>query len=238
MLHVLKGGTDTASMMLFDPATLPDDFDEKSKAEGIELFEKLQQAGRLWWTGTDGDGRYLLNLYVDESPPTRFAPALRDPITISAFKVPGGMLVFAGAEYAYRTDDSFLRKHSHMGEAASVPAGTYTLTMHRTEYPEDEIELKFRTMVSPWRFRLHQRFGLLIMAALVGVILGSLWWFTTITAQSRVMAAAIAALAVAIPIFAHRSRPFRETDKIWRELELDYPSMVGELRRSSPRDSH
>src|SRR5262249_51233311 len=71
MDRTLKGGTDAAGMVVFDPAALPDDFDEKQNDDPVSQLEQLMQAGRLYWIETHADGSYTLGVYVGHSLPDR-----------------------------------------------------------------------------------------------------------------------------------------------------------------------
>src|SRR5262249_8834820 len=151
-----EAGTDAAGVALFDPGALPGDFDLRIQDDPIELLEILQQDGKAFYTETGGDGAYLLHAYVDEPIPPNLQAHLRDPITIERFSIPTGHLYFTGSEYAFRQDDSFLRRYPHMGGSVAVPAGEYRLTIHRTEYPPDHLERLLRNETGTAAYLLHQ----------------------------------------------------------------------------------
>src|SRR5262249_54083881 len=108
MDRTLEGGTDAGSMVLFDPAALPDDFDEGYKRDPVSQLEPLAQAGRLYWLDTHGDGGYMLGIYVGNRLPDRLQPYAKRLGACDQFHVPSGRLLFTGVEYAFRADDSFL----------------------------------------------------------------------------------------------------------------------------------
>src|SRR4051812_35490737 len=110
-----EAGTDVASLVLFDPGALPDDFDRRV-AGGLMLSEPLppELADKMVFMPTGADGAYLLHLYVGQPIPSSSAQYIREgeSISIERLFVPTGRLVFCGAEYSYRDDDSRLRRDS------------------------------------------------------------------------------------------------------------------------------
>ena len=89
MRYVIETGTDAGSLLLFDPAALPADFDRRLQNDPVEIFESLSRVGKAFWIDTDGDGRYLLHAYVDEPIPATIWAYLHDPETaVSSFRFP------------------------------------------------------------------------------------------------------------------------------------------------------
>src|SRR5690606_5078417 len=98
---------------------------------------------------------FLLHLYVDEDIPEELSRYCVDAIEIDTFQVPSGRLWFAGSEYAFRVDDSELKKYPSMGTVMEIPGGTYKVRLTRTEYPEEYVEEKINDSltVEEQRFR-------------------------------------------------------------------------------------
>ena len=69
MRYLLQAGTDAASLLLFDPAALPADFERQFQSEPVEVLDRLTRCGQAFWINVDGDGSYLLHAYVDEPIP-------------------------------------------------------------------------------------------------------------------------------------------------------------------------
>jgi hypothetical protein len=90
MNRILEGGTDAAGMVVFDPAALPSDFDARQKDQPNSQLEALQQAGRLYWINTEGDGSYELGVYIGDRLPNELQPFLKTRETISPYHIPGG----------------------------------------------------------------------------------------------------------------------------------------------------
>lgn len=180
MRHVIEAGTDASSMLLFDPGALPDDFERLFRTGAGDILERLDREGRACWITTDGDGGYLLHAYIDERVPRELERCAAEPETIDEFHVPTGRLVFAGSEYAFREDDSFLRNHPHMGGSFLVQPGVYRLSVFRTRYPKQFVEQLFRNQASLWEYWLWMSMIVLIplaVAAWIGLVV---IFFTTV----------------------------------------------------------
>ena len=119
----LEAGTDAATLLVFDPAALPPDYDRRRDHDPLELHEALAEQGRALLFETGADGIYRLHLYVDEPVPADVRAACQNPITVERFQIPSGRLYFTGAEYGFRRDDAFLRAYPQMGASAEVGAG-------------------------------------------------------------------------------------------------------------------
>lgn len=97
-LHGLPAGTDTAEMALFDPDLVP-----QSPPRTEEDFDDLITQGGFIRLPTDGDGGYLLHLYVDESPPTKIAQfCVAEDRLAGRFASAKGRISFGGVESAFR----------------------------------------------------------------------------------------------------------------------------------------
>src|SRR6266436_3411687 len=114
MPHVIETGTDVASLLVFDPLALPDDYDRCPKQQ-LEIVRKLNEAQRIFLVETGSDGGYLIHAFVDEPVPEYLRAFVREPRVHRHFDAPSGRIYFAGLEYAFRADDSRLKKHPHMG---------------------------------------------------------------------------------------------------------------------------
>ncbi len=233
MKHVIESGTDGGTLTLFDPAALPDTFEEKVQDDFGGCCDALEKEGRLAWISPGGDGSYLLHVYEDEAVPESLAPHLREPIVVEQFQIPSGRLYFTGGEYAFAKDDSQLKKYSHMGGSISVRPGTWRLTIYRTEYPPDLIDELLRSRVGSRAYRVHESIGCLVGIAVLAVLAGLVLFFKLNVATWSVTALPFALAAVALPLFLTRLKTYRETDRKMREIERDYPSIVAVLKTPS-----
>jgi hypothetical protein len=229
MRYVVEAGTDAASLLLFDPAALPDDFEGQFRRDSVEVLERLTRDGSACWIPTDADGAYLLHAYVDEAMPSlvaRHAVALE---AIERFRVPSGQLHFAGSEYAFREDDSFLRKHPHMGGLISIASGVYRLTVFRTAFPEGVVEQLFRTQASPWEYRLWNSMTTLVPLAIAAWIVLVVILFTTVRVPFPSFLAPLLVVLVGLPFVVRRNETYRAAKERFAAVEREYPSIVALL---------
>jgi hypothetical protein len=226
---LVEAGTDAASLLLFDPGALPEDFDIRACGDPSELLQELSETGRARWMQTGADGAYLLHAYVNEPVPESLQLYLREPITVDSFLVPTGQLYFTGVEYGFREDDHLLRRYPHMGSSFALAPGIYRLTLWRTEYPERLQEDQLREQVPPLAYSLHQGMGWFVLAAVVGAIgvLATAWrgilnvWFWCLLPLWLLM--------IGLPFIVSRTQAFRQARERFREIEREFPSVVARM---------
>jgi hypothetical protein len=229
--YELEAGTDAASLLLFDPLALPADFDLRTRSDPAEDLGELQDEGRACWIQTQGDGTFLLHVYVDQSLPVELAPYLREPEVLEEFVVPSGRLYLTGVEYAFREDDSLLRKYPHMGGSVSIPAGAYRLTVYRAIYPKGLAEVRFRAGASLRERLSWNSMRLLIplaVAAWIGLVV---IFFTNVRVPFPQFLAPALGLVFALPFLARRLPIYREAKASYARQERECPSFVVQLER-------
>jgi hypothetical protein len=231
MRHIVEAGTDAAGVALFDPGALPEDFDLRMQDDPIGFLERLQQDGKAFYTETGGDGRYLLHAYVDEPIPSNLEDHLRDPITIERFSILTGHLYFTGSEYAFRDDDSLLRRYPHMGGSLAVPAGEYRLTIRRAEYPPNHLEKLLRSETGAAAFLLHQSLGwfvILAIAAVPGLVFS---YFAMARNEWLWYVVPAAVVLLALPFLVVRLGPYREARDRFKAIGREHPNIVARLEK-------
>jgi hypothetical protein len=223
MEQILQGGTDAASMVVFDPAALPDDFDAKQKVDPISQLEELQQAGRVYWIEMHADGGYELGVYAGGWLPDDLQPYAKALDTFDRFQVPSGRLFFTGIEYAFKSEDSFLRKYPHMGEAAELEAGEYRAEFFEFEYPEDFHEGLLRQKLPVSQFRVHRLMntlapiGCVLFLALLAALAILKWriWLVTVLPWGLAL--------MALPLILSRLPAYRKADRVYKDIQMYYP---------------
>jgi hypothetical protein len=230
VIPVLEGGTDAGSMLIFDPSTLPDDYDVRVRHDPIAVIERLFDHGCLYWLDTASDGGYSLGICVSECLPGELARFAR-PLGVAArFTVASGRLYFTGIEYAFRHDDSFLRRYPHMGACYAIPAGTYRLTLYEMDYLEDFHEDLLRQKLSANDFRLYTLMnnGLIPLGCISAIslvvsplLLGLRLW--SITALPLCVPLALSAILIS------RSRSYREASHSHLAIQREYPDFCAAL---------
>jgi hypothetical protein len=231
MKHVVAAGSDGASLLLFDPHTLPDQFDAtKRDGDPTEILNDLHEQGRLFWINTGGDGGFLLHAFIDEEIPQDIQPYLRDPETSDHFSVQSGQVFFMGAEYAFRNDPSAFQRYPGMGSSFAVNNGTYRITLYRTEYPDGIHEERFRQRATRTQQIIHGTNGVLMVAAFLSVITAFLALFVATWGEWCTYILPTVALACVLPMLLCRLPVFKSADTIWKAVNNELPSMVAELR--------
>lgn len=230
MVHILSGGTSTASMVLFDPASLPADFDILVNDDPAAAVETAEERGQLVCLPED-DGGYLLHLYVDEEVPPYLAGHLQPKVCQSTLVVTSGKLCYSGIEYVHREDDTLLRKSPAGGEWASIPAGQYRTTVRTAYYPKGTLEEELRARISRagWViFRLEQSLGDLMVIAFVALLgslivsLGSVWNYYALGA---------AVVTSAVLFLLHRLPLYKRVSGEWTAVQRKYPKFLVVLKR-------
>ena len=218
-------GTDAACVCLYDPAALPDDFDQRFGEDPRESLEAAQSEGRAFFTETGGDGSYLLHVYVGEPMPEGLFVRADEPVEME-LQVPSGELVFCGAEYAHKHRSALAERHPQMldGSRMRVPPGTYRATFWRTEWSDDDSEGASRLSLVAGLGT-----GAWILALVVGVALLFTPWRWALVGYVPVLVVALLAL---VRLQRHpelvRARETRE------RLEREMPSLVLELQGTGP----
>jgi hypothetical protein len=143
MKHIIEAGTDVATVCFFDPAALPENFNERAKQDPYEAAAEQAKEGRIWSQETGADGGYLFHFYVDEEVPELILKHAVDPKAVPSLLVPSGDIWACGVEYAARDPENEtggLAKFPHMGGRCSVPPGEYAVTVWRMEWLEGMID--------------------------------------------------------------------------------------------------
>jgi len=232
MRHIVEAGTDAASLLLFDPSALPEEFDAANAGgDPTEILSALNDQGRLFWINTDGDGGYLLHAFVDEQPAAELRQYLSDPQTSDQFTVNSGRIFFTGAEYGFRNDDSRLRSYPAMGGSFPAENGTYSITVYRAEYPDGLHDERFRQQATPAQQRIHRTYSALMVAAVLAVIAAIVGLFAVswLTWFKYFVPAAL--VAIGLTMLVSRLSIFKTAEKIWQTVNHELPSIVAVLVR-------
>jgi hypothetical protein len=229
VIHTLEGGTDAGSMLIFDPSALPDDYDARMRHDPVAAIQRLHGDGRLYWLDTASDGGFSLGVCIARCLSDQLAEFAKPLGGAPQFDAASGRLYFTGIEYAFRHDDSFLRKHPHMGACYPVAPGIYRLTVYEMAYPEDFREDILRGRLPRGDFRLYSLMDRLIPLALLSAIalivspflLGWRLWSST---------ALPVCVALALPaIMISRARSYREARQALSAIEHEFPDFCATL---------
>jgi hypothetical protein len=231
MDRTLEGGTDAGGMVIFDPAALPDDFDAKNKQDPLSQLEQLMQAGRLYWLNTDADGAYTLGVYIGNSLPDRLKPYGKTLDTCDQFHVPSGRLFFSGIEYAFRADDSFLRKYPHMGEAVDLAAGLYRAEFFEFEYPEDFHEDLLQQRLPTAQFRTYKLMDTLVPIGCIALPALLVTFFLLAWTVWVAIVLPCGLGLIALPLILSRLSAYRQADAVYKNIEKEFPGYAVLLQK-------
>ena len=235
MRYEIEAGTDAGSLLLFDPASLPADFERRFPSDSVELLERLTRVGHAFWINTDGDGAYLLHAYVDEpDPESSLGITCTTRRECWTFMSPRASSSSRVRNMRFANTPAFLEQHPHMGGSMAIHPGTYHLTVYRTAYPEGLLEDQFRSMVSAGEYRLWRSMTILVplaIAAWIGLIV---IYFTTARVPNHQYLSPVLALIFAVPFVVVWSRPYRSLKRRFRRLQREFPAFVARLDHGEP----
>src|SRR5262245_5275268 len=230
MKHYVEGGTDAASMILFDPEALPDDYEKRCGSAFPALIEELQDSGSAYWLNTCSDGSYELLACEGEPLPSSLLHFASNPVVIERFRVPSGRVYFTGVEYAFRKDDSLLKKFPSMAGTFTIPPGVYRLTLFEMDYPEDYVEDQIRQQVPPRLYWWSQSMGCFVWPLLLALVVTVLLIFYLPWPAGLVYALPSSGALILLLWGLFRLKPYRQAQEARRRVERQYPGFVAELQ--------
>lgn len=221
-LYRLPGGTDVAEMALFDVDVVP-----QARPKDGEVIDELASKQHLVRLPTDGDGGYLLHLYLNEVPPAsvkRYCVA--DDQLSGRFSSPRGRIAFGGIESAFQ---SFQPNKNIRSDAAITP-GNYTYTAYRTDIPDEAIEAALQRVPSTLAERWLDRAPMVITLATLGLVGMSL-------SLKMYVVAGIVAVIGCLLFKGVKRIPGHDALSVRREeAQIDFPSIVVELIETAGAD--
>jgi len=223
-----SGGTDGASIVMFWPDNLPDDFDATFDDDPAGLVERLADEGKLIFFPCDGDGSYSVVVFVDDPLPENLREVCEDEQRYPILAVEGDGY-FGGMEYMFKADRSFLDRYPHMCEKVAVPPGTYSATIYRTN-PPDEIYDEYLERTGPAAMRVWRLHSTAAAGAIVGIF-GSLISFLFLGWMQWAMVVAITLLFIVATMALSRTAGYQAVKAAQQKYERDYPSYVVDLAR-------
>jgi hypothetical protein len=233
IIGVLEGGTDVASMVIFDPAALPEDYDLTSRGDPVAVIERLAEDQMIYWLYTASDGGYNLGVCLGASVPAELAEFAKHIGEAERFAALTGRLYFTGAEYAFRRNDSRLRKYPHMGACQEIPPGVYRMALYEMDYPEDFHEELLSKRVSASTLRVYSLMGFFApvgcVATLVLVVsLFSIAWrsLSVWLSWSVAILPVCCLLLLLLPIGLSCTRTYRHAKRVHLAIQREYPAYL------------
>jgi hypothetical protein len=236
MNWTLQGGTDAASMILYDSASLPEAFDEQMKAGDFEAIQKADREGHACLLELDSDGGYSLRLQLDEALPEDMAKLAKVFKQQPLFRVASGKVVFDGSEFASRQSPPHQPKDSKIQNTAEIPTGDYELTVYEMDYPEDFHESVFQKELPAAQLRIRNLMDQFASAGCLSflVLVVSFFFMQRKTWSLFVLPAAL--LLIVIPLVISRLPLYRLAAKAASAIELRYPVFIAVLKPHPQRN--
>src|SRR5262249_21158248 len=134
-----------------------------------------------------------------------------------------GHLRFMGIEYAFKSDDSFLRRFPHMGDSTELEPGDYRAEFFEFGYPRDFHEDLLRQKLPFSQFRVHQFMNTLAPAGCLSILallasIAILDWSTWIST-----ALPCGLTLIALPLILSRLPAYRHADRVYKDVQRQYP---------------
>jgi hypothetical protein len=237
MKHAIETGTDAAIICFFDPAALPAGFGERNPADD---WSKIGTEGRIWFEETEIDGGFLFHFYIDEEMPERIRKYSVHRTTIENFMVPGGAIWACGGEFAGRNPLKKVKGRKQRGGEFALPPGNYRTAVWTVEWPDDfEQQEKVRRLGKAYvnLFNWHGLItSLLFLASLIATLVAVSVTLSSLYGSPRrnlllVWAVAVMAWLICLPVMRFLTRV--ENDPRIKEISLEFPSIVVEMKRLS-----
>lgn len=231
MRHIIDVGTEVATLCVFDPKALPENFDETS-ADALEVLRQMRIDERAFVCATGADGSFVLHVTVNEPLPPELLKHLKDPVPLRNFRVPSGTLIACGAEAATRAGTT---PEPGIGAAFQVQPGTYDAVAYRGEWPAGTLQQRFRQK-APSGYFFFRHFSKFVAVAVLAIILAvpALWLAPDLTWRLGVALAVL--VAVLIPVFVAGTKRYKEAERLTHELERELPSFLLELNGPQGED--
>jgi hypothetical protein len=228
----------------FDPAALPSDFETRMQKDAFETMEKMASQGRVGWVKTGADGGYLFHFYINSQIPADLQKHCQDQQTSDLFYIPSGVVWACGTEFAAlnptegnaMTPKGGLGKYTHMGARFEIAPGEYTLSVWRTDWPEDAIDQALEKVFGKDRVQRERRLARYSVAFLFCTVIATFAVvILSLNHRSPWLAWAWLAVVLAwvVSVKSLKMAAGTETPER-RAVELEFPSIVVQMM-SKPR---
>lgn len=234
MRAIVDASTDGATLTVYDPEALPQDFDERfAVSEPGLLMEEVDAAGACALLETAGDGEHIIHLYIDEVPAEGTVRHAECSVYEGVLRFPSGKLYCDGAEYTGR-DRRGMDDMAPGPADLTLPPGDYSARFILMNYPPSYVRSCMRAGLS-----LTERFTLRVLeSAMVAGFMLPLLGFIYIFASSRgwpykigILLASFLFLWLAMLAMNHLPLYARAADKRDRIKQSKLPDIVGVLER-------
>lgn len=228
MKYELQSVTDSATLLLFDPAAIPD-LAGRGGFDGEADVERLVRTGVVCPIAPDSSGTASLHVYVDEAPPEGLLVHAEPTRTIPSFPSPSGRLRLAGMDALVRETGPRDRPDATAVEPVFLVPGTFRLSLYRIAVPERSIHEAFRAQAPVPEYLAWISMKLLIPLAVASWIGLVAIFFTTVRVPYPDLAAPMFGLLFALPFVVRRLEVFAHARARYARLLREHPSWVAIL---------
>lgn len=189
-----------SSLLLFDPLALPDDYDTTDEPQ-IEIVGAADADDKVVWIDAPATRTHHLLAFVDEPVSEHLESLLVVQRDLKKFRVTSDAVIFSGAEFAYRNDDSGITESPGRGGRIKITPGNWNVTLFGLKNVDAVIDEKFRQKTTKLQFRFFQinswlmaAAGIVVFMAFVCVFISPFiaWLTTWLPAMVILVALAIA----------------------------------------------
>jgi hypothetical protein len=222
------GATEAATIGIFWPELLPEDFDQRLEdGKVLGQLEQLAQEELLIQCPCDADGQYTLGVWIDEPLPPELVPVAHERRWLRKQRIVGDTK-FGGLEYAFKDETLVAAKYRALCGSVAIPPGDYEATLYETEVPDDVYEAWLVDKSSPAAKRLWDVQSWFAACGVVGmfVFVGALFFGT----RSFMLSALTIALSLsAIGYLLSRLPGYRAVQQARQSYEATFPDYVLKL---------
>ncbi len=219
----LHAGTDAGSVVIFDTASLPDDYDSVGKDDPISVIEYLHKEGKLFWVDAHADGSYRLGVFEGADLPDKLTSFVTSNEEITKFHALSGTLYFTGIEYVFRHDSSQLLKYPHMGESIHIRPGVHAATFYSLDYPDGFEDTLIAQHLSPEQLAARKWITTVMPAGCIAVIALILAFFLLPLATWGQYILPVCVAAISFAFWVLRPQRVKLADLAAKKITDDYP---------------
>lgn len=225
--------TYVSSVVLFEPRSLPDDFDQ-TDLPPIEIIYECSVAEKLAWIQMPKSGHFRLLAFVNERVSPGLTKHLASVSRLNHFHIEGAELVFAGAEFAYSTDDSVISQNPTYGQRLPVAPGHWDVEFFAVHNSHESVDAEFHDRVSRSEYATFVVHSWLIAVSMMAMFVSLVSFFLFPLSTWLMTFLPATGVVVAIAACVHYSRAYRSAKTILASIEGQFPDLVAVLNSSEP----
>jgi hypothetical protein len=224
------GGTDIGTIVLFWPATLPENAEAIFWDDPSPLFDKM-----IYFPTGAGDGTFPVSIFVDLAIPPELLAVCRDPWNepwkYDRIEVRGEGY-YGGGEHFFKNDKSQIE---HLA-AVEIPKGTYSVTVYDVEdyrSLREQFVRKRAGLIAKWLAILPLLLGCGFLLSLC-LSCGS-WKTEPMSALIWLGIGVVLAVVGVASLYSRKAQSFIDAEE---EAKRVFPSFVAQFTRTFLENAH